>query len=158
MVVWRRIDGAPEGGVPRFLIQASMDPKSARLDRVQVVKGWLRADGETEERVFDAAWSGMRIQDDRGRVAPVENSVDTDTATYRNDLGNATFSLVWRDPDFDPAQSAFYYVRVLEIPTPRHSVYDAIALGLDPREIEGAWSIQERAYTSPIWYTPKRQK
>jgi hypothetical protein len=149
------LTASPAGGTPRFLIHASMDPKSARLDRVQVVKGWIDASGVTHERVFDARWSGMRIQDEHGHVAPVRNTVDPDTGTYRNEYGNATFALVWRDPDFDATQSAFYYVRVLEVPTPRHSVFDALALDEDPRKIGFPWWIQERAYTSPIWYSPE---
>jgi hypothetical protein len=122
---------------------------------VQVVKGWIDASGVTHERVFDAGWSDMRIQDEHGRAAPVRNTVDPDTGTYRNEYGNAMFALVWRDPDFDAAQSAFYYVRVLEVPTPRHSVFDALALDEDPREIGFPWWIQERAYSSAIWYSPE---
>jgi hypothetical protein len=144
----------PADAAPSFLVHALKDPKSAHLDRVQVVKGWIDDAGATHERVFDVAWSGNRSIGADGALPPVGNTVDPDTASYSNDIGAPRLATVWRDPEFDPARPAFYYVRVLEIPTPRHSVFDALALGLDPREIEGAWSIQERAYTSPIWYGP----
>ncbi|MBW2394294.1 MAG: DUF3604 domain-containing protein [Deltaproteobacteria bacterium] len=140
------------GGAPRFLVHAAKDPKSAHLDRVQMVKGWIDAAGATHEHVHDLVWSGDRVANASGSVPTVGNTVDTETGTYTNDIGAPTLAAVWEDPDFDPAQNAFYYVRVLEIPTPRHSVGDALALGLDPKEIEGPWWIQERAYTSPIWY------
>jgi len=145
---------APAGGAPRFLVHAFRDPKSANLDRVQIVKGWIDGAGHTHERVFNVVWSGQRELAADGSLAPVGNTVDPDTVTYTNDIGSASLAAVWRDPDFDPDEQAFYYVRVLEIPTPRHSAFDALALGLDPREIEGPWFIQERAYTSPIWYVP----
>ena len=143
-----------DAAAPSFLVVAQKDPKSANLDRVQMVKGWLDAEGQTRERVHDIAWSDERTPDASGRVPPVENTVDLDLGTYRNDVGSTLLSTVWRDPDFDASRRAFYYVRVLEIPTPRHSVFDALALGLDPRNIEGAATIQERAYTSPIFYAP----
>ncbi len=144
---------AREGdGAPRFLVHAAKDPKSAHLDRVQMVKGWIDAAGATHEHVHDLVWSGDRVANVSGSVPAVGNTVDTETGTYTNDLGAATLAAVWEDPAFDPSQNAFYYVRVLEIPTPRHSVGDALALGLDPKAIEGPWWIQERAYTSPIWY------
>ena len=163
--------GAAEGGVstegavamggelarresaPAFLIQAAKDPKSAHLDRVQVIKGWI-ADGVTHERVYDVAWSGERVADASGRVPAVPDTVDVKTARYTNDHGAATLETFWTDPDFDPEVRAFYYVRVLEIPTPRHSLFDAIALGIDPAETGQPASIQERAYTSPIHYKP----
>jgi hypothetical protein len=145
---------APEGSAPRFLISVLKDPSGANLDRVQIVKGWTDATGASYERVYDVVWSGDRSRDATGALEAVGNTVDPDTASYTNDIGAARLASVWEDPDFDPGLAAFYYVRVLEIPTPRHSVWDAIALELDPREIQGPWFIQERAYTSPIWYTP----
>jgi hypothetical protein len=143
------------GATPSFLIQAVKDPKSANLDRVQVVKGWLGADGKAQEKVYDAAWSAGRERDAQGRLSPVGDTVDIPSASYRNSIGAAELATVWRDPDFDPSQKAFYYVRVLEIPTPRNSTYDAAALGQEPPEGYAA-TIQERAYTSPIWYSPGR--
>tara|TARA_B100001964_G_C14254392_1_gene611563 strand:+ start:1432 stop:3282 length:1851 start_codon:yes stop_codon:yes gene_type:complete len=143
-----------EAEAPSFLVVAQKDPKSANLDRVQMVKGWLDDQGRPREHVYDIAWSNERTPDASGKVPPVKNTVDLKLGTYRNDVGSSVFSTVWSDPDFDASRRAFYYVRVLEIPTPRHSVFDAIALGLDPQEIEGAATIQERAYTSPIFYAP----
>jgi hypothetical protein len=148
------LEGATGSSAPRLVIEALRDPKSANLDRIQVIKGWLDASGETHEQVHDVAWSGGREPGPDGAVPPVGNSVDPATVTYSNDIGAATLSADWRDPDFDPSQSAFYYVRVLEIPTPRHSALDAVALGMDPREMKEPFSIQERAYTSPVWYRP----
>lgn len=143
------------GGAPAFLIQAVKDPKGANLDRVQVVKGWLGPDGKAREKVYDAAWSAGRERDAQGRLAPVGDTVDIPSASYSNSIGAAELATVWRDPDFDAAQKAFYYVRVLEIPTPRNSTYDAAALGQEPPDGYAA-TIQERAYTSPIWYSPGR--
>ena len=145
---------AAAGQAPRFLVHARMDLVGAHLDRVQIVKGWIDAKGETHERVYDAAWSGERSPSADGVLPAVGNTVDPATGTYTNDIGSPELASAWKDPGFDPAQPAFYYVRVLEIPTPRHSVLDALALGLDPKEIQGPWFIQERAYTSPIWYRP----
>ncbi len=139
-------------GAPRFLVHAAKDPKSAHLDRVQMVKGWIDGEGATHERVFDVVWSGERAPDSTGQVPPVPDTVDASTATYTNEHGAPVLSAVWGDPDFDGTRNAFYYVRVLEVPTPRHSVWDAIALGIDPAETEHPISIQERAYTSPIHY------
>jgi hypothetical protein len=141
----------PESGkAPSFLVHAAKDPKSANLDRIQVVKGWLNTDGTVEERIYDVALSDGRTD---GRV-PVGNTVDLETATYTNDIGDAELVAAWADPDFVPGLRSFYYVRVLEIPTPRHSVFDALALGIDPEETNKPTIIQERAYSSPIWYTP----
>lgn len=139
---------------PRFTAEAIKDPKSAHLDRIQIVKGWLDGAGATHEQVYDVAWSDERAPGPDGRVPPVGNTVDPETGRYANTIGSPELSASWSDPDFDPNASAFYYVRVLEIPTPRHALFDALALGVDPHEIEGAWWIQERAYTSPIWYAP----
>ena len=144
----------PEAAVPSFLVEALKDVNGANLDRVQIVKGWIDAGGKTRERIYDVAWSEGRSRDAQGRLSPVGNTVDAATASYTNEIGSAQLSTVWRDPDFDPDHAAFYYVRVLEIPTPRHSVFDALALGRDPKDIEHPWWIQERAYTSPVWYRP----
>jgi len=143
--------GAP-GGI-RLLISAQKDPKGANLDRVQVIKGWLDAAGNSREKVFDVAWSGERLPLADGSLPPVGNTVDEPGASYANSIGAAQLATVWEDPEFDPDQSAFYYVRVLQIPTPRHSTYDAAALKIPPPEPYPA-AIQERAYTSPIWYVP----
>jgi len=144
---------APGGAVPTFLVTALKDPVSGNLDRVQIVKGWLGADGETHERVYDVAWSPGRSLAADGQLEPVGDSVDRKRATWSDTIGAPSLRAAWRDPDFDPGQPAFYYVRVLEIPTPRHALYDAIALGLEA-PTEGPSVIQERAYTSPIWYAP----
>jgi len=144
------LEGAP---APRFLIHASKDPKSANLDRVQIVKGWLGADGRSHEQVYDVAWSGDRVPDAQGHVPPVGNTVDLETGAYTNAIGAQELVGVWRDPDFAAGQRAFYYLRVLEIPTPRHSLLDAIALQAPPSDAQPP-TLQERAYSSPIWYTP----
>jgi hypothetical protein len=138
---------------PRFLVHAMKDPDSAHLDRVQVIKGWIE-DGESFERVYDVAWSGDRVVDERGRIENVPDTVDPETAGYSNEYGAVSLSVIWIDPDFDAEQATFYYVRALEIPTPRHSLLDAVALGLDPEFSGESYSIQERAYTSPVFYTP----
>lgn len=155
--------GVPMGGVltragkrqaPALLIRAVQDPQGARLDRVQVVKGWRDARGALHEQVFDAAWSGTRRIGADGRLPPVGNTVDTQRATYRNTIGAAELTALWRDPQFSPDELAFYYVRVLEIPTPRHHLAGALALGLDPAGIDLPTTLQERAFSSPIWYRP----
>jgi hypothetical protein len=139
---------------PNFMVLALRDPIGANLDRIQIVKGWLDADGTTHEKVYDVAWSGERVLDKKGKLPAVGNTVDAATATWTNTIGAAELSTVWTDPNFDAKQKAFYYARVLEIPTPRWSTYDAFRFGIDLPE--GApVSTQERAYTSPIWYTPK---
>ena len=132
-----------------------MDPDGARLDRVQIVKGWLERDGETlREQVTDVAWSGDRKPGADGKLPAVGDSVDLERATWTNTIGAPLLATVWRDPDFDPKLRAFYYTRVLEIPTPRWVVYDRVRLGA--KVPEGARLVQqERAYTSPIWYTPR---
>ncbi len=142
----------PAGRAPRFIITAARDPEGANLDRIQIVKGWLE-DGATMEKVYDVAWSGDRSIDSDGRLPAVGSTVDAQTATYSNDIGAPTLSTVWEDPDFDADQRAFYYVRLLAIPTPRWSTYDAARHDFDlPADMPV--SIQERAYSSPIWYTP----
>jgi hypothetical protein len=141
------------GSAPSFMVYALRDPIGANLDRIQIVKGWSDGDGNTEEKVYDVAWSGDRQPGGDGKLPPVGNTVDAERATYSNSIGAPELGAVWTDPDFDPDQRAFYYVRVLEIPTPRWSTYDAFRFGIDIPE--GApVSTQERAYTSPIWYTP----
>jgi len=154
--------GVPMGGTlgarggadaPTFLVWAAKDPKSGNLDRVQIVKGWVDAQGAQHERIHDVAWSGDRKPDASGELPSVGNTVDVKKATYENSIGQAELSVAWTDPDFDPALHAFYYVRILEIPTPRWSTRDAARLGIAiPAGLPA--TIQERAYSSPIWYTP----
>jgi hypothetical protein len=140
-------------GPPTFMVYALRDVIGANLDRVQIVKGWLDADGKTHEKVYDVAWSTGRELDANGVLPPVGNTVDIAAANWSNTIGASELGTVWTDPDFDPAQGAFYYARVLEIPTPRWVVYDAFRYGI--KIPEGAETThQERAYTSPIWYTP----
>ena len=146
---------APVDAVPSFQLEAQKDPAGANLDRVQIIKGWLDANGEPQEQVFDVAWSGERQADAQGKLPPVGNSVDLSTARYSNSIGAAELSAIWRDAAFDPSLPAFYYARVLEIPTPRHAHFDALALGME-RPSYGPPTIQERAYTSPIWYRPDK--
>ncbi|MFM7784377.1 MAG: DUF3604 domain-containing protein [Gammaproteobacteria bacterium] len=142
----------PTVRAPRFAIVAARDPMGANLDRVQVVNGWLDAEGKSHERVIDVAWSGARELDPaNGRLAAVGSTVDVAAASYTNDIGAAELRVVWMDPDFDPAVPAFWYVRVLEIPTPRWSTHDAKTLGEPAPEPA---TIQERAWSSPIWYQP----
>ena len=140
-------------GAPTFMVYALRDPIGANLDRIQIVKGWLGADGKTHEKVYDVAWSPGREPDTNGVLPAVGNTVDVKAANWANTIGASEIGTVWTDPDFDPNQRAFYYARVIEIPTPRWIVYDAFRFGVDIPE--GARTIhQERAYTSPIWYTP----
>jgi hypothetical protein len=139
---------------PAFMVYALRDPIGANLDRIQIVKGWLDAKGKTHEKVYDVAWSPGRQPDARGLLPPVGNTVDVKAANWTNTIGAAELGTVWTDPDFDPSQAAFYYARVLEIPTPRWVVYDAFRYGV-PLPEDAVTTAQERAYTSPIWYTPK---
>ncbi len=145
---------APAGKAPTFLVGALRDPIGANLDRIQVVKGWLDGKGELHEKVYDVAWSGSRKADPKtGKVPSVGDTVDLAKATYTNTIGAPELITVWKDPAFDPAQRAFYYARVIEIPTPRWTAYDAQRYGTKP--LPGTrMTITERAYTSPIWYTP----
>jgi hypothetical protein len=144
---------APRGASPSFLVVALKDPIGGNIDRIQIVKGWTEGD-ERKERVYDVAVSDGRAIDSDGRCkTPVGNTVDVANATWTNTIGDTELITVWRDPDFDPDQRAFYYVRVLEIPTPRWTAYDAKYFGLDVSD-EIPMITQERAYTSPIWYTP----
>ena len=144
---------SPEGRSPGFLVAALRDPIGANLDRIQVIKGWVDSDGATHEKVYDVAWSGERAPDFAGKLPGVGNTVDVKTATWTNTIGAAELIAVWQDPDFDPAQRAFYYARVLEIPTPPWYLYDAVRYGLDI-PVGAPIAQQERAYTTPIWYTP----
>jgi len=145
---------AQAGKSPTFLVAALKDPIGANIDRVQIVKGWFTAGGELEERVYDVAVSdGREIGRDGRCKTPVGNTVDVANATWLNSIGDTELIAIWKDPDFDPKQRAFYYVRVIEIPTPRWTAYDAKYFGLDVSD-EVEMVHQERAYTSPIWYTP----
>jgi len=145
---------APAGKAPSFMITAMKDPVDANLDRVQVVKGWVDKEGNPHEKVFDVALADGRTVGADGKVTPVGNTVDLKTGKYTNTIGDAQLATVWTDPEFDLGLRAFYYVRVLQIPTPRHTLFDSIALGIDPKESGNPATIQERAYSSPIWYTP----
>jgi hypothetical protein len=154
--------GVPMGGdlrrqagvaAPNFLVAAMKDPLSGNLDRIQIVKGWLDKAGKTQEKVYDVVWSGNRQPGAAGKLPPVGNTVDVATATWSNTIGSPELIAVWQDPAFDPELSAFYYARVIEIPTPRWTAYEALRFGIDmPDHVP--MTTQERAYTSPIWYTP----
>jgi hypothetical protein len=148
------LKASPAGKAPAFLIRAQRDPDGANLDRIQVIKGWLDASGKTHEKVYDVAWSGGRKPDAKtGKLPAVGNTVNVAESSYTNAIGAPFLESYWKDPSFDPKQRAFYYVRVLEIPTPRWTTYDAKVFGVKlPTDVPA--SIQERAYTSPIWYTP----
>jgi len=148
------LSNAPASKSPTFLVAALKDPIGANLDRIQIIKGWLDAKGETHEQIYDVVWSGERKPDSKtGKVPQVGDTVDVPNATYTNTIGSSELIKVWKDPQFDPSQRAFYYVRVLEIPTPRWTAYDAKYFGIQmPPEVP--MKGQERAYTSPIWYTP----
>jgi hypothetical protein len=146
----------PPGKAPTFIVWAAKDPNSGNLDRIQIVKGWTKW-GQSFEKIYDVVWSGDRKPNPKtGKLPLVGNTVDVNTATYTNTIGATTLSGSWTDPEFDPLQRAFYYARVLEIPTPRWSTYDAVRLGIPlPPGLQP--SIQERAYTSSVWYTPTEQ-
>ena len=141
-------------GAPRFLVHALKDPEGANLDRVQMVKGWLDAAGKLHEKIHDIALSdGRSVDPESGRAPPVRSTVDVTKATYSNAVGEVSFAVLWEDPEFDPEQPAFYYVRVIEIPTPRWTAYDAKFFGLTLSE-EIPRVTRERVYSSPIWYRP----
>lgn len=148
------LPAAPKGKAPTFLVAALKDPIGANLDRYQIVKGWMDKSGKLQEKVYDVAWSGDRKMDPQsGKVPAVGTTVDVENATWTNTIGAPELIAVWKDPDFNASQPAFYYGRVLEIPTPRWTAYDAKRFGTKP--LPGTtMSLQERAYTSPIWYTP----
>lgn len=141
------------GAAPSFLIRAERDPDGANLDRIQMVKGWTTPDGEPQERVYDVVWSDDRQVGADGKVPPLGDTVDLAVPTYSNSIGAPYLASYWHDPDFDPAQRAFYYLRVLEIPTPSWLAYDRAFFGTEIPEGKPLIQ-QERAYTSPIWYTP----
>ncbi len=154
--------GVPMGGdlkegldkTPSFIVHALMDPEYGSLDRVQVIKGWMEADGTLQEKVYDVVWSGDRAIDANGKVPSVGNSVNLEDGSWDNSIGATELSKVWVDPDFDPALEAFYYVRVIEIPTPRWTLYDKLQYGAELSE-EVPLTMTQRGYTSPIWYSPK---
>jgi hypothetical protein len=150
------ISSAPSGKVPTFLVAALKDPIGANLDRIQIVKGWQAADGSLKDKVYDVVWGNAdkRKPGADGKVPPVGSTVDIPNATWTNTIGDPELSTVWTDPDFDPALRAFYYIRVIEIPTPRWTAYDAKKFGVTMPK-EAPMTTQERAYTSPIWYTPQ---
>lgn len=148
------LTSAPGDEAPSFLIRAVKDPDGANLDRVQVIKGWRDEAGETHEKIYNVALSDGREEDRNGNVEPVGSTVNISDASYTNSIGDPEFAVVWTDPDFDKDELAFYYVRVLEIPTPRWTAYDAKFYGLEDLPEEIPMVTQERAYTSPIWYTP----
>jgi hypothetical protein len=149
------LNAAPQGKAPTFLVAALKDPIGANLDRYQVIKGWLDKDGNVHEKVYDVAWSGNRRPGPDGKLPSVGNTVDVPNATWTNTIGAPELIAVWRDPDFDPTQPAFYYGRVIEIPTPRWTAYDAKRYGVTP--LPGtAMTVTERAFTSPIWYNPAK--
>ena len=146
---------APGGKSPSFLVAAMRDPYSGNLDRIQIIKGWMDSEGQVHEKVHDVVWSGDRRPGPDGKLPSVGNTVDTGRATWVNSIGAPELITVWTDPDFDPELRAFYYVRVIEIPTPRWTAYEALRFGIElPDEVP--LTHQERAYTSPIWYTPSR--
>ena len=156
--------GVPMGGdlppmkskAPTFVVWAVKDPTSGNLDRIQVIKGWTK-NGQSFEKIFDVVWSGDRKPDKwTGRVPAIRGTVDIENATYTNDVGSAELKTVWTDPEFDPALHAFYYARVIEIPTPRWTTIQARQLGIAPPDVVPA-TVQERAWSSPIWYTPSAE-
>jgi hypothetical protein len=141
------------GKAPTFMVYSLRDPIGANLDRIQIVKGWLDAKGKTHEKVYDVAWSDNRKPGKDGKLPPVGNTVDIKNANWTNTIGASELGAVWSDPAFDPKERAFYYARVIEIPTPRWIVYDAFRFGVEiPKDARTIH--QERAYISPIWYTP----
>jgi hypothetical protein len=154
--------GVPMGGdlaastsdAPTFMVYALRDPVGANLDRIQIIKGWLDEQGGTHEKVYDVAWSDGRTPDSNGKLPAVGNTVDIEAANWTNTIGASELATTWTDPEFDPNQKAFYYARIIEIPTPRWVLYDKVRFGAKIPE-EAAVIQQERAYTSPIWYTPE---
>jgi Protein of unknown function (DUF3604) len=149
------LSNAPAGKAPTFLTAAMKDPLSGNLDRIQIIKGWLDAKGDVQEKIYDIAWSGDRRLDANGKLPSVGSTVDVENATWTNTIGAPELITVWKDPEFDVKQRAFYYVRVIEIPTPRWTAYDAKRFGVKP--LPGTrMTTTERAYTSPIWYNPAK--
>ena len=150
------LTAAPKGKAPKFMVRALRDPDGANLDRVQIIKGWADKDGKTHEKIYDVALSDGRKAKLNGKVPPVGNTVNLNDLSYSNSIGDPTLGAYWTDPDFDPAQRAFYYVRVIEIPTPSWVAYDLKVFGgkMPKGSRKSDLMLQERAYTSPIWYTP----
>jgi hypothetical protein len=146
------LTNAPGGKSPTFLVGALKDAIGGNLDRIQIVKGWVDKAGKAQEKVYDVVWSGDRKPNASGKLPPVGNTVDVEKATWTNSIGSSELITVWEDPDFDTKERAFYYARVIEIPTPRWTAYDALRFGVKMGE-EVPMLTQERAYTSPIWYT-----
>jgi hypothetical protein len=144
---------APKGKAPTFLVASLKDPYRGNLDRIQIIKGWLDKEGKTHEKVYDIVWSGDRKPGADGKLPSVGNTVDVKNAIWTNTIGSPELITVWKDPDFNPELKAFYYARVIEIPTPRWTAYDAKRFGVKMSD-EVPMTTQERAYTSPIWYTP----
>ena len=144
---------APKGKSPNFLVAALRDPMYGNLDRIQIVKVWVDKSGRRQEKVYDAVWSGNRKPGRDGKLPLVGNTVDVANATWTNTIGSPELITVWSDPEFDPKVSAAYYARVLEIPTPRWTAYEAKRFGIKMKK-EIPMVTAERAYTSPIWYTP----
>ncbi len=144
-----------DGAAPTFIVAASKDPEGANLDRIQLIKGWVDADGGTHEKVFDVDWSDDREPGADGKLPAVGDTVDRATATYQNTIGSTQLTAVFTDPEFDPSVSAVYYVRVLEIPTPHWTLYDRIRFGIEMDD-QVPMVHQERAFSSPIWYSPGR--
>jgi hypothetical protein len=144
---------APEGKAPTFLAAAMKDPLSGNLDRIQIIKAWVDAGGKLQEKVHDVAWSDGRKPGADGKLPAVGSTVDVDNATWTNTIGSPELISVWKDPDFDPKLRSVYYLRVIEIPTPRWTAYDQKRFGIKMSD-NVPMSVQERAYTSPIWYTP----
>ncbi len=150
------LNNAPAGKSPTFLVGALKDPIGANLDRIQIIKGWLGKDGSLHEKIHDVVWGGDRKPDAKtGKLPSVGNTVDVANATWTNTIGAPELIAVWKDPDFDPSLRAFYYARVLEIPTPRWTAYDAQRFGIK-MDKQVPMVAQQRAYTSPLWYTPAK--
>ncbi|MGI9288878.1 MAG: DUF3604 domain-containing protein, partial [Pseudomonadales bacterium] len=147
------LNESPQGKAPTFLLAALRDPIGANLDRIQIIKGWRSTDGELHEKIYNVAWGGERKLNSAGKLAAVGNTVDVKSATWTNTIGAPDLVSVWQDPDFDAEQEAFYYARVIEIPTPRWTAFDAARFGVSL--LDGIpMTTQERGYTSPIWYRP----
>jgi hypothetical protein len=148
------ISAGPKNTAPGFLIAGRMDPIGATLDRLQVVKGWVDSSGKAQEKVYDVVWAGQRELNNAGKLPAIENTVDVEQATWSNNKGASELVTFWQDPDFSAQQRAFYYARLLEVPTPRWTAYDQKRFGIKMDD-EVPMVIQERAYGSPIWYVPQ---
>jgi hypothetical protein len=150
------LPAAAAGKAPTFLVAALKDGFSGNLDRIQIIKGWLDKDGKPQEKIYDVVWGDKdRRRIVNGKLTPVGNTVDVATATFSNTIGDPELVTVWKDPDFDPSVRAVYYARVLEIPTPRWTAYDAAYFKITITDPKVPMTTQERAFTSPIWYSPK---